>query len=100
MYAKYVSAFSQIKFHLIRLYPQFRGNAEKSAFFVFLVRALRRMTTSGKYLVHFQGNCLGFQLKPSELFSDVSLPIVFMSELKSFGVAPTSPTVIFKVIFD
>ena len=51
--AKYVSAFPQIKFPLFRLYPQFRGNAENSAFFVFLVRALRRRTTSGKYMMHF-----------------------------------------------
>ena len=31
-----------------------------------------------------------------ELFSCVPLPIVFMSELESFGVAPTSPTAVFR----
>ena len=37
-------------------------------------------------------NCQGFQKTPLEIMPGVSLPIFFMPKLKSFGVAPTSPT--------
>ena len=43
-------------------------------------------------LLHLKDNCPDFQQTPSEIMPAVSLPIFFMPKLKSFGVAPTSPT--------
>ena len=42
--------------------------------------------------MRFKDNYLGFQKTPSEIMSGVPLHIFFMSKLKSFGIAPTSPT--------
>ena len=87
------SALPQGFFRHFRLYPQFRGNAEKSPFLVFLAPAPRRKKISGCCLMCLKDNCQGFQKTPLEIMPGVSLPIFFMSKLKSFGVAPTSPTV-------
>ena len=86
------SALPQGFFRHFRLYPQFRGNAEKSSFLIFLAPAARRKKISGNCLMCLKDNCQGFQKTPLEIMSGVSLPIFFMPKLKSFGVAPTSPT--------
>ena len=57
----------------------------------FLAPAPSRKKFSGNCLVCLKGNCRGFQQTPSEIKSVISLPIILMSKLKSFGVAPTSP---------
>ena len=85
------SALPQGFFRHFRLYPQFRGNAEKSPFLVFLAPAPRRKKISGNCLMCLKDNCQGFQKPRLEIMPGVSLPIFFMPELKSFGVAPTSP---------
>ena len=86
------SALPQGFFRHFRLYPQFRGNAEKSPFLIFLASAARRKKISGNCLMCLKDNCQGFQKTPLEIMPGVSLPIFFMPKLKSFGVAPTSPT--------
>ena len=86
------SGLPQGIFRHFRLYQQFRGNAENHHFLVFLVPAPRRKKISGNCLVCLKDNCPGFQKTPLEIMPGVSLPIFFMPKLKSFGVAPTSPT--------
>ena len=81
-----------MNFRQFRLYPQFRGNAEKSPFLVFLAPAPRQYKISRNCLLCLKDNCPGFQQTPSEIMPGVYLPIFFMPKLKSFGVAPTSPT--------
>ena len=44
-----------------------------------------------------KGNCWGFQQTPSEIKPGISIPILFMPKLKSFGVAPTSPILQFEL---
>ena len=85
------SALPQGFFRHFRLYPPFRGNAEKSPFLIFLAPAARRKKISGNCLMCLKDNCQGFQKTPLEIMPGVSLPIFFMPKLKSFGVAPTSP---------
>ena len=86
------SASPQGIFRHFRLYSQFRGNAEKSPFFIFLAPAPRRKKISGNCLMCLKDNCQGFQKTPLEIMPGTSLPIFFMPKLKSFSVAPTSPT--------
>ena len=87
------SALPQWIFRHFRLYPQFRGNAEKSQFLIFSAPASRRNKISENCLVCLKDNCPGFQQRSSEIMPGVSLSIFFMSKLKSSGVAPTSPKV-------
>ena len=75
----------------------FEATPKNRHFLVFLAPASRRQKTSGHCLVCLKDNCQDFQKTPLEIMPGVSLPIFFMPKLKSFGVAPTSPTYSYRV---
>ena len=64
----------QYIFRHFRLFPQYRGNAEKSPFLVFLAPAPRRKKISGNCLVCFKDYCPCFQKTPSEILPGIPLP--------------------------
>ena len=69
-------------------YPQFRGNAQKSIFFISEAPVPGRDKILGNVLVCLKENCPGFQQTPLDIMSGVSLPIS-MTKLKSFDATPT-----------